>query len=75
MQVTSFLLIRIRNLLNNAFKTKGIQGLVISTISLLFKGNIVVSTTPKFNTDFLIQNKDVIKGVLPLITSLKKGEP
>ena len=38
------------------------------------KGNIVVNTTPKFNSEFLVQNKTTIKGVFPLLTSLKKGE-
>ena len=72
---TSFSSIKIRNSLNDAFKKKGIQGLVISTVTLSIRGNIVVNTTPDFNSDFLIQNKDIIKGVLPLVTSLKKGEP
>jgi hypothetical protein len=39
------------------------------------RGNIVVNTTPDFNSDFLIQNEDIIKGVLPLVKYLKKGEP
>jgi len=62
-------------LLNTAFKSKRIQGLVISTASLSIKGNIVVNTTPDFNADFLIQNEAIIKEVLPFLTSLKKGEP
>ena len=74
-QANSFSSIQIRNLLNNAFKSKGIQELVISTVSLSFRGNIVVNTTPEFNAEFLFQNEAIIKGVLPLVTSLKKGEP
>ena len=66
--------IQIRNLLNNIFKSKGIQELVISTVSLSFRGNIVVNTTLEFNAEFLFQNEAIIKGVLPLITSLKRGE-
>ncbi len=62
-------------MINNAFKAKGIQGLVISTVSLSIRGNIVVNTTPEFNADFLISNEATIKGVLPLVVSLKKGEP
>ena len=62
-------------MLNTAFRAKGIKGLVISTVSLSSKGNITVNTTPEFNSDFLVQNEATIKGVLPLVTSVQKGEP
>ena len=57
------------------FKEKGFKDLVVSTTSLLLRGNIVITTTPSFNVDFLIENEAIIKGVLPSITSLRKGEP
>ena len=53
-QATPFSAISVRNLLNNAFRAKGIKGLVISTVSLSSKGNIIVNTTPEFNSDFLV---------------------
>ena len=62
-------------MINSAFKTKGIINLIISTISLSIKGNIIVNTTPEFNADFLIEKQAIIKGVLPLVISLQKGEP
>ena len=62
-------------MLNSAFRIKGIKGLVISIVSLSLKGNIIVNTTPEFNSDFLVQNEATIKGVLPLVTSVQKGEP
>jgi hypothetical protein len=74
-QAKDFSLIRTRNLINNAFKAKGIQKLIVSITTLSFKGNICIITTPEFNSDFLIQYEDIIKGVLPLVISLKKGEP
>jgi hypothetical protein len=74
-QANSFSALKIRNLINSAFNKNGVQEQVISTVSLSFRGNIVVNTTPEFNSDFLIENQAIIKGVLPLITSLKKGEP
>jgi hypothetical protein len=74
-QASSFSAISTRNLLNTAFRAKGIKGLVISTVSLSSKGNIIVNTTPEFNSDFLVQNEATIKGVLPLVTSVQKGEP
>jgi hypothetical protein len=43
-------------------------------VFLSSKGNIIVNTTTKFNYDFLVQNEATIKGVLPLITSIQKGE-
>lgn len=74
-QATSFSAISVRNLLNTAFRSKGIKGLVISMVSLSSKGNIIVNTTPEFNSDFLVSNIDIIKGVLPLVKSIQKGEP
>jgi hypothetical protein len=73
-QASFFSALSIRNLLNSAFNKNGIQGLVVSTVSLSIKGNIVVNTTPEFNSEFLVQNETTIKGVFPLLTSLKKGE-
>src|SRR6267154_498831 len=74
-QASSFSAISVRNLLNTAFRSKGIKGLVISTVSLSSKGNIIVNTTPEFNSDFLVQNEAIIKGVLPLVIRVQKGEP
>ena len=56
-QASLFSAITTRNLLNTAFRFKGIKGLVISIVSLSSKGNIIVNTTPEFNSDFLVQNK------------------
>jgi hypothetical protein len=72
---TEFSSINARNRINLAFKEKGFRDLVVSTVSLSLRGNIVLTTTPTFNVDFLIQNEAIIKGVLPLVYSLKKGEP
>ena len=74
-QASSFSAIRLRNLINTAFKANGIQSPVISGVSLSARGNIVVYTTPDFNSEFLIEKEAIIKGVLPLVTSLQKGEP
>jgi hypothetical protein len=74
-QASSFSSIYIRDLINNAFKANGIEKPVISTVSLSIKGNIVVYTTPEFNADFLVEKKAIIKGVLPLVKDLQKGEP
>jgi hypothetical protein len=74
-QASSFSAISVRNLLNTAFRSKGIKGLVISTVSLSSKGNIIVNTTPEFNSDFLVQNEAIIKGVLPSVKKIQKGEP
>jgi hypothetical protein len=69
-QASLFSAISTRNLLNTAFRSKGIKGLVISTVSLSSKGNIIVNTIPEFNSDFLVQNQAIIKRVLPLVTSI-----
>lgn len=70
MQASSFSALQLRNLINTAFQAKGIQKPVISGVSLSARGNIVVYTTPDFNSDFLIEKEAIIKGVLPLVTSL-----
>ena len=44
-------------------------------VSLSLRGNIIVNTTPEFNSDFLVSNIEIIKGVLPLVKSIQKGEP
>jgi hypothetical protein len=69
-QASLFSAITTRNLLNTAFYLKGIKELVISIVSLFLKGNIIVNITPEFNSDFLVQNELIIKGVLPLVTSI-----
>ena len=69
-QASSFSAISTRNSLNTAFRSKGIKGLVISMVSLSSKDNIIVNTTPEFNSDFLVQNQAIIKGVLSLVTSI-----
>ena len=53
-QASSFSLLAIYNLLNLVFNKNGIQGLVVSTVSLSIRGNIVVNTTPEFNSEFLL---------------------
>ena len=71
---SSFSSLNIYNSLNSAFTKYSIKGQVISTISLSRQGNITVSTTPDFNSDFLIKYKAIIKGVFPLLVELKKEE-
>jgi hypothetical protein len=74
-QAKDFSSIYIRDLINNAFKAKGIQKPVISIAILSVKGNIYITIIFDFNANFLIKYKDIIKGVFPLVISLKKGEP
>ncbi|PMD59782.1 uncharacterized protein K444DRAFT_722427 [Hyaloscypha bicolor E] len=70
-QASSFSAISTRNSLNTAFCSKGIKELVISIVFLSSKSNIIINITPEFNSDFLVQNQAIIKGVLPLVTSYK----
>jgi hypothetical protein len=70
LQAKNFSSIYTRDLLNKAFRAKGIEKLVISTATLSFKGNIIVNTISDFNADFLIKYQDIIKGVLPSVINL-----
>jgi hypothetical protein len=74
-QANPFSSIKIRDSLNHAFKEKGIQELVISTVTQSLRGNLVVTTTPNFSVEFLLLNELVIKGVLPFVTGIQRGEP
>jgi hypothetical protein len=70
LQAKTFSSFQTRIALNNAFKAKGIQKPVISIAILSIKGNIIITITPEFNSDFLIQHKDIIKGVHPSLIDL-----
>jgi hypothetical protein len=49
----------IRNHVNTAFQEKGIKGPVILSVSSSIAGNMILTTTPQFNADFLVENKDI----------------
>jgi hypothetical protein len=53
-QASSFSAISTRNSLNTTFRSKGIKELVIFIVSLSSKNNIIVNTTPEFNSNFLV---------------------
>ena len=74
-QANTFSPIVIRNSLNSAFNKEGIQGLVVSSVSTSVRGNLVITTTHDFDVDFLILHARIIKGVLPELIEVKKGEP
>ncbi len=49
----------IRNAFNSAFNSRGITKPVVATIARSYTGNIVVTTTIVFNTDFLLNKEEV----------------
>ena len=55
----------LRNAFNKAFNNKGIRDPVVATISRSFTRNIVVTTTPKFNADFLLEKKSLWAHIIP----------
>ena len=64
----------IRNAFNSAFKSKGIKEPVVATISRSLTGNIVVTTTPNFNADFLLEKSSIWEGILPYKRIQKQQE-
>jgi hypothetical protein len=55
----------IRNAFNSAFRAKGINEPVVATIARSFTGNIVVTTTPSFNADYLVEKQSIWEGIVP----------
>ena len=49
----------LRNKINDAFASNGVKSPVIVSVSLSFKKNIVLTTTPTFNAKYLLENKDI----------------
>jgi len=73
-QAYDFSALHLRNSINSAFRAKGIEKLVVSTISLSLRGNIVVYTTPDFNSEFLQQNQAILASVFPNLIKIQGGE-
>jgi hypothetical protein len=63
-----------RNALNKAFADKGIKGPVVALVSRSRTENLVITTTPGFTADFLVQNEAMWKHLIPYKTA-KKDEP
>ena len=70
----SFSPLAIRNTFNNAFKAKGVLNPVVATISRSITGNIVVTTTPTFDADFLLSKKSIWDGIIPFKKAQKPQE-
>lgn len=49
----------LRNKINDAFASNGVKSPVIVSVSLSFKKNIVLTTTPTFNAKYLLENKNI----------------
>ena len=52
----------LRNKINNAFASNGVKSPVIVSVTLSVKKNLVLTTTPAFNADYLLENKKVWAG-------------
>jgi hypothetical protein len=73
-QDPTFSPLSLRNKLNRAFTLKGYKEPVIATVSRTLTQNIVITTTPIFTSDFLIEKEAIWKGIIPY-TSIRKDEP
>jgi len=61
----------LRNKINNAFASNGVKSPVIVSVTLSVKKNLVLTTTPAFNADYLLENK---KGLGRLLC-FRRGAP
>jgi hypothetical protein len=61
----------LRNAFNKAFLEKGVKGPVINTVSRTQNQNIVVTTTPTFSADYLLEKKDIWQSILPFKSAQK----
>jgi hypothetical protein len=57
--------IRIRNAFNKAYDSKGVTGPVVATIARSRTGNIVVTATPAFTADYILETEDTWNDILP----------
>lgn len=62
---TQFSSLRLRNLINDAFKKAGQSELVIRSISKTMAENIVLITTDGFSSQFLLDHKSIWEGIIP----------
>jgi hypothetical protein len=67
-QFSSFAL---RNAFNKAFLEKGVKGPVVNTVSRTQNQNIVVTTTPSFSADYLLEKKEIWQSILPFKSAQK----
>jgi len=49
----------LRNKINDAFARNGVKSPVVVSVSLSFKKNIVLTTTPTFNAKYLLEKKEI----------------
>ena len=73
-RIPGFSPISLRNAFNKAFNNKGIRDPIVATVSRLFIGNIVVTTTPKFNADYLLEKKSLWSYIIPFKAVQKPQE-
>ena len=72
-QDSTFSPLSLRNQLNRAFTSKGYKEPVIATVSRSLSKNIIITTTPTFTSNFLIEKEAIWKGIIPY-TSIQKDE-
>jgi hypothetical protein len=71
---TTFSPLQLRNTFNKAFLDKGIKGPIVATISRSLGKNIVVTTTPGFSADFLLEKQAIWEHIVPF-KQAQKDEP
>jgi hypothetical protein len=59
------------NAFNKAFLEKGVKGPVVNMVSRTRSQNIVVTTTPHFSADYLLEKKDIWQSILPFKSAQK----
>ena len=56
--------LELRNKINNAFASNGVKSPVIVSVTLSFKKNLILTTTPAFNAEYLLENKKIWDNLL-----------
>lgn len=69
--IPGFSPLALRNAFNKAFQEKGIKEPVVSTVTRSFIGHVVVTTTPKFNADYLLEKQSIWAGIIPFVRAQK----
>lgn len=63
--IDAFSALALRNALNDEFRSQGIRGPVISTVSLTLRKNVLITDTEDFSAKFLLEKQSTIRKIFP----------
>lgn len=71
---SDFSALAFRDRINQAYKSRGVQGPVVALVSKTRKDNIAVVTTPSYTAEYMLQNRDIWRNAIPHVEAFKDEE-